>query len=188
MNTVPQRYTGLAIILHWVMALAFLLMLVSGFVMAYGGLPPGQRFDLYQWHKSLGVVLLLAFFLRLGLRLVRRPPPLPASFPRWEAVAAKAGHRALYLCMIIMPVSGWIVVSASVYGLPTIVFGLFEWPHVPGLTGDKAVEQGAGSVHLVMALAFVLLIAVHIAAVVKHAVVDRHNLLARLWWVKGNRS
>lgn len=180
-----DRYTGVAIILHWVMAVAFFLMLGSGLVMAYGDLPKGDLFRLYQWHKSLGVLLLLAFALRIGWRLVARPPALPGYFPPWEAIAARLGHWGLYFCMVALPLSGWAMVSASVYGLPTIVFGLFEWPHIPGLAGDAAAEAAAKTAHTALAILFGLLITVHLAAVAKHLVADRDNILARMWWSKG---
>lgn len=184
MNQNSQRYHTIAITLHWVMALAFILMLASGLIMAEDDLDLAKatRFAMYQWHKSLGVILLLAFFLRLVLRFVFKPPALPASFAKLEALGAKAGHWALYALMIAMPLSGWAMVSASVYGLPTIVFGLFEWPHLPGIAANKDVYEAANKAHEIMGTVFIGLILLHVAAVVKHWVVDKENLLRRMWW------
>ncbi len=167
------------------MALAFLLMLASGTAMVFGDLAPALKFRLYQWHKSLGVLLLLAAVLRLGLRLLVRPPALPASIAGLEALAAKAAHVALYIFMLAVPLSGWVMVSANVIGIPTIVFGWFQWPHLPGLGPDAGVEGAAKSVHFWLTLGFAGLIAVHVAAVVKHLVFDRENILARMWWGRG---
>ncbi|MBM3617602.1 MAG: cytochrome b [Alphaproteobacteria bacterium] len=178
------RYTSVAIILHWVMAIAFLLMLASGYTMEYLEIPKELKFNLYQWHKSLGVLLLVAFVLRILWRVTHKPPFLPLSMPRWERKAAKLGHFLLYVCMLFVPLAGWAMVSASVYGLPTIVFGWFEWPHIPNLAGNEAIGGLAKTAHWVLAWAFTALILGHIAAVLKHRVIDKENLLTRMWWGK----
>ena len=178
----PDRYHSLTIMLHWVMAVAFVLMFVSGLSMVFLTLVPAFKFNLYQWHKSLGVVLMAAFALRLLVRLLTTAPAMPAHFARWEKLAAKIAHVGLYGLMIAMPISGWVMVSASVYGLPTIVFGLFEFPHVPNVAGDAAVEAWAKTTHGLLAIAFGLMIALHVAAVIKHAVIDHDNLLRRMIW------
>lgn len=181
-----HRYDAVVIALHWVMAVAVLLMLGSGLTMRYIELPQSLLFNLYQWHKSLGVLLLLAFFLRLGWRLTHTPPALPASIVGLEALAAKGGHWALYAVMILLPLSGWVMVSASVYGLPTIVFGWFEWPHIPGIAANTAISDVSKTVHWWLAVAMMLLLTGHVGAVLKHAVIDEENIFSRMWW--GKRS
>jgi cytochrome b561 len=180
MDAAPLRYSCFAIALHWVMALAFLLMLASGLVMANLDIPKSLQFQIYQWHKSLGVLLLLAFFLRLAVRLRARVPELPVRMKPFEKKAAKAGHFALYVWMIALPLTGWLVVSASPFGLPTIVFGWFEWPHIPDLAGNEPVSEFAETAHQWLAYAFIALIAGHVAAVVKHYLIDKENLLPRM--------
>jgi cytochrome b561 len=178
-----QRYTSVAIVLHWIMALSFLLMLGSGLIMTDLE-DRALQFQMYQWHKSLGVLLLLAFFARIGWRLFHRPPALPGDMKPLEKKAARAGHYGLYALMILIPLSGWIMVSASIYGLPTIVFGLFEWPHVPGISSSETISETFEEVHEILAYLFMAMIAVHIAAVAKHYLVDKENLLNRMWWTK----
>lgn len=183
MADTPLRYHGITVALHWLMALSFFVMLTSGFVMSNAeSLEPSIKFKLYQWHKSGGVLLLLAFFVRLGMRLWRAAPILPASFKKLDIVAAKWGHWGLYGLMIAMPVTGWVIVSSSGYGLPTLVFNWFEWPHIPGLAGNKMLRSIAGQAHLILAFVFAFMIAAHVAAVVKHALKDKVNLLPRMWW------
>lgn len=178
------RYNSVTIILHWVMALAFLLMFASGITMEYVDIDKSMKYQLFQWHKGGGVLLLLAAVLRLAVRIVRHAPPLPDVMPALEKFMAKIGHWGLYVLMFIMPISGWLMVSSSELGLPTIVFGLFEWPHIPGVAANEAVHDGAEMAHFILAIIFGLLIAGHIAAVVKHAVIDKENLLKRMWWSK----
>jgi cytochrome b561 len=179
------RYHRAIVLLHWLMALCFLMMLASGFAMAEDDLlEKSLRFQVFQWHKSLGVLLLVAVAARVFLRLVTRAPALPAAFKPWEKLAAAAGHLGLYAAMLFMPLSGWAMASSSPYGLPTIVFGLFEWPHIPGIAANAAVSDAAKDVHEILAIAFLLLIGAHVGAVIKHFVLDKINLLPRMSWKK----
>ena len=180
MSSTPSRYHAAAIILHWIMAVAFLLMLASGLAMANLEIEKSLKFQMYQWHKSLGVLLLLAFFLRLAIRLSTQQPPWPVSMKPLERKTAHAGHMVLYVWMIALPLTGWAIVSASIYGLPTIVFGWFEWPHIPGIFGNEDLEEIAEDTHSFLAYCFILFIAGHIAAVIKHAFIDHENLLPRI--------
>lgn len=176
------RYNSFAIILHWVMAFGFFLMLITGVMMVYLITDKALQFQMYQWHKSGGVLLLMAATLRLIWRFTHKAPSLPVHFPAFEKWAAKAGHVGLYVLMFLMPITGWVMVSASIYGLPTIVFGWFEWPHIPHLQGNEGIESLAKQAHLILAIGFAALIIGHVAAVIKHAVVDHENLLTRMWW------
>ncbi|MEM7619927.1 MAG: cytochrome b [Pseudomonadota bacterium] len=177
-----QRYNTGAIILHWIMALAFFLMLASGIVMTYIDIGQSLKFQMYQWHKSLGVLLLLALGLRIIWRFISTAPALPDHFSALEKIAGHAGHLALYVFMILMPLSGWVMVSSSVYGLPTIVFDMFEWPHIPDIQGNEVIETRSRNAHFVFAVLFSIIIFTHIAAVIKHMLYDNENLLNRMWW------
>ena len=176
----PKRYSSLIIILHWSMAAAIFMMLISGAIMTrveFDG-----QFELYQIHKSVGVLLLLALLLRMIVRAVTKSPPIPNHFPRLEQLAAKAGHAGLYLFMAAMVISGWVMVSSSVLGLPTIVFGWFEWPHLPFVEQNEATEHLTKNIHFYSAIGLGLLLAGHIGAVIKHRYFDHENLIKRLWW------
>jgi cytochrome b561 len=188
MHSDAQRYHGLAIALHWIIALAIILMLASGLVMKEMELAKDVKFQLYQWHKSLGVLVLCAVLLRVVVRLLTHPPALPARMKLWERKAAGLGHFALYGLMLAMPLTGWAVVSSSVYGLPTMVFGWFEWPHIPGLAGNEMLHDLAEELHENFALLMMFVIAVHLAAVVKHYVVDKENLLPRMGIGKAHKE
>lgn len=180
----PKRYHSVAIILHWVMAFGFFLMLATGVMMVYFITDKSLQFQMYQWHKSGGVVLLLAASVRMMWRLSHVAPPLPGHVPTFERWAAKAGHVGLYVMMFLLPITGWVMVSSSIYGLPTIVFGMFEWPHIPNIQGQVGIENLAKQAHLILAIIFAGLIAGHVAAVIKHAVLDHEHLLTRMWWTR----
>ena len=151
-------------------------------MMANVELEKATQFKLYQWHKSSGVLLLLAFILRLVLRLLIRPPALPEVLSGAQQRMTKIGHWAMYGLMLAMPLTGWLMVSASVYGLPTIVFNWFEWPHIPNVQGEKHIEERANTAHFVLAILFFSAIVGHIGAVIWHRKYDGIRLIKRMWW------
>ncbi len=187
MTAVGERYSSVAIALHWLIALAILLQLASGLWMV-GALAEKDTqmlaFQVYQWHKSLGLTVLILSLLRLFWRLSHRAPPLPDGMTRWERIAAKGTHHLFYFLMILLPLTGWVVVSASSLGLPTLYWGLFQWPHLPlfGLeAGTKAVlERAVGEVHEFLAYATIALLVLHVGAALKHHLVDRDDVLSRM--------
>src|ERR1700758_4513528 len=97
------RYTLIAIVLHWAMALGIAVLVVLGLVMAHLKLGPMRLFQLYQLHKSIGITVLLAAVLRRAGRLIHHPPALPASMPPLERKAASTGHALLYGFLFVLP-------------------------------------------------------------------------------------
>jgi cytochrome b561 len=177
-----NRYHSAIIIIHWLMALSFFWMLSSGFLMVNFNIDLSLKFRFYQWHKASGVILLMLVLLRIIVRILTKSPKLPKEILKTEARLAKIGHLALYLFMILMPLTGWIIVSSSIYGLPTIVFGLFEWPHISAIAGSEKIESLAKNLHFYFAIIFSFLITLHIGAAIKHVLIDKINLLKRMWW------
>lgn len=181
--SVPSRsYDPVAKTLHWLIALAIIGMLALGWIMA--DLPNGpEKFSLFQWHKSIGLTILVLALMRLTWRLKHAAPPLPASMPTWEKLAAHAGHFLLYVLMIGMPLAGWAIVSTSSLGLPTMFYGLFSWPHLPiGSTpeGKKTIHDLAAWAHGVAAWVLAVLIVGHAAAAWKHHLINRDDVLTRM--------
>jgi cytochrome b561 len=163
-------------------------MFASGLYMVNADISKADQFRLYQVHKASGVLVFLAIALRMFVRLFAHVPALPDQISEKDRVYAKWGHLALYAAMIIMPLSGWFMVSASPFGLPTIVFDWFEWPHIPGIERNRSIETLARTVHWYMAIAFITLVATHVFAVLKHKRIDKVNLLKRMWWSKHNEK
>lgn len=174
------RYPWPLIVLHWLMAVMILLMLASGLVIGTLELERAQKFQLMQWHKSLGVWVLIVAMIRLAVRVRLVVPPLPLLLPERERRLARLGHVALYGWMVAVPLAGWLIVSSSATGLPTLVFGWFEWPHVPGVAMNEAVHEVAEEAHFLLAYSLLILVVIHVAAVAKHWWKDRVNLLSRM--------
>lgn len=181
-RTAPSRYSTVAIILHWAIAALIAWNLVLGFEMHDAkGL---AQFNLFQLHKSVGISVLLLSLARAGWRLTHRPPALPAAMPAWEKLLARAAHVGLYLIMIGMPLTGWVVVSTSPLNIPTLLFHTVPWPHLPLHdlpTATKAsVNAGFGTVHMALAWGALALIALHIAGALKHMFLTRDGVIRHM--------
>lgn len=184
-KSAPQRYHTLSILLHWTIVLGLLFMFVSGLYMVYADISKADQYKLFQVHKAAGVVMLWGILLRVCVRLFTKAPPLPAELNQVEAKRAKLGHIGLYCALMLMPLSGWLMVSASPFGLPTFVFvDWIKWPHIPGVARNKTIESIANYTHWITAITLALLILGHIAAVLWHKRAHKVNLLNRMWWSK----
>lgn len=175
-------------LLHWVTAGVILFALGLGFYMVevLSGTDSEtllERFALTQTHKSWGVLAFALVALRLVWRAMNPTPSLPDGMSGLERTAAHGGHIALYVCMIAMPISGWLMASASplqdTYGIKNMVFGLFELPD-PFVPGSSELDETLKAVHFYTALALVVLVVVHIAAALKHALINKDGVMRRM--------
>lgn len=173
-----SRYGSVAIVLHWMIALLMLGQIAVGLTMTR---LHDQRlaFGLIQWHKSFGFLTLALVLLRIGWRLLNRPPPLPASMPDWEKRGAGLSHALLYGLMLALPVSGWVLVSVSTLAIPTYAFYLFVIPHLP-LAATDAAETAATATHHWLAYLAIAVLALHGLAALRHHFVLRDDVLKRM--------
>jgi cytochrome b561 len=168
-------------LLHWTMAALILFQLGFGLYMTRVS-DLLERFVLTQTHKSWGFVVFLLALARILWRLANPArPPLPATMPAWQLRAAGLSHAALYVLMILMPASGWLMASASptqdLLQMQNLVFGRYALPD-PFVPGVAAIEDAARAVHVTAALCLTLLLAVHAGAALKHQLVDHDGVLA----------
>lgn len=173
-------------LLHWGMAGLILYQLTLGFYMANFVEDLFRQFQLTQTHKSWGFVIFALAVARAGWRLASpRGPVAPAHLPRWQARAAAATHGLLYVLILVVPLSGWVYVSASplqdLLGIENTVFGLFAMPD-PWQPGNAAVANVARTVHGAGAVLMTLILALHAGAAIKHHLVDRDDVLRRMTW------
>jgi len=175
----PKRYSTVAIVLHWLLALVILTMFGVGVYMTDLPFSP-QRLKLYNWHKWAGVTFLALTLLRLVWRMTHRPPALPATvtrtMPGWQIRADHATHHLMYLLFFAVPLAGWAYSSAA--GFPIVWFGQLPLPDL--LAVDKELAELIKPSHKLLALALVALAGLHLAAALKHQRVDRDGLLARM--------
>ena len=186
MNTLqPQakRYSLIAVLLHWLIALLFAGMIGVGFYMTrLGDTELGLKFSLYQWHKSFGITIMLLTLCRLGWRLTHTPPR-NTNFRAWDQRIAATVHILLYSLTFAIPLMGWAMVSASPFNIPTLLFGEFHWPHFTFLSElpDKAsAESMLKLIHKTLAYGAAALALVHMAAALRHHFILRDNTLMKM--------
>ena len=187
----PKRYTTVAIGLHWLMAFLILAMLAVGKYMVSLDETSHLRFTLTQWHKTIGVLLLLLAVARLLWRLTHRAPAHPKAAPLWEKLAAHGSHILLYVLLFVAPVTGWMLVSVSPLNIDTLLFNVIPWPHLPWLHDLVDKESAVARYHDFHAWAtglLILLLFVHIAAGLKHHFVNKDTVLTRISPVPGSGS
>ena len=188
LSNTPTSWGWASRLLHWVSAGVILFLLGLGFYMVevLSGTDSEtllERFALTQTHKSWGFVAFALVALRMIWRAMNPTPALPDGMSGLERAAAHGGHIALYACMIAMPISGWLMASASplqdTYGIKNMVFGLFELPD-PFVPGSSELDETLKAVHFYTALALIVLMLVHIGAALKHAFVNKDGVLRRM--------
>jgi cytochrome b561 len=177
-DSTPSRYTGTAIVLHWLLGLGLVTSFGLGLYMADLPLSP-QRLKLYNWHKWAGVTILAFSFVRLAWRLMHKPPAdLPMS--PVQRGAAHAAHNVLYVLFFAVPLVGWAYSSAA--GFPIVAFGVLPLPDFVPV--DKALAQAIKPWHERLAWLMAIVVLAHVAAALKHHFIDRDNILSRMWLQK----
>jgi cytochrome b561 len=181
MNTAPapRRYTGVAIGLHWLLALSLVGIFSVGFYMS--GLPfSPQRLKLYNWHKWAGVTILILSAIRLAWRLTHKPPALPQavtlSMPSWQLQAYHATHVLMYALFFIVPLVGWAYSSAA--GFPIVMFGVLPLPDF--VSASKPLAELIKPWHQITAYSLAALVVLHVVAAIKHHFIDKDDLLLRM--------
>jgi cytochrome b561 len=178
-----RGYGVVAVSLHWIIALLIFAMLAMGWRMTDETVPQMVRFQLYQLHKSVGLTILVLTALRVLWRVIHPAPSLPPHIAGWQRGLAHLVHIGLYVIMLGLPLTGWAMVSASPWGLPTIVFNLFEWPHIPflaALENKEPVEAALKNAHFFLVWGAVFLLALHIAGALKHRFIDKDYWASRM--------
>ncbi|MBH1971107.1 cytochrome B [Moraxellaceae bacterium AER2_44_116] len=184
MNATRNRYTNVAIILHWLIAAAIIFQMVLGWRL--GDAPKGAAtYALFQLHKSIGFTILFLSLARLAWRFMHTPPALPSHMKAWEKTASHLVHIGFYGIMLGLPLTGWLLVSTSKINIPTVLFGVMPMPHLPFLselavTTKAMLNDAAGAGHGLLALLTCLLLLLHVGAVLKHQVIVKDNVFARM--------
>jgi len=167
-------------LLHWLVALLIVINSVIGVYMDTNRI---EDYELIQTHKSWGFAIFTLALLRILWRLLNpQTPALPEVMPRWQRRASALTHLALYVLIVAVPISGWLMVSASPLqdmGVRNMVFGLFEMPD-PFPTGDARLTARLVDVHYALWYALTAVVGLHAAAALHHHFVQRDRVLARM--------
>lgn len=171
-----SRYSTTAIWFHWIIAI--LIITNIGLAMLTDDMSREARGPYMDYHKAIGITILFLSIARLGWRLGHKPPTLPANMAGWQVLLSKISHILFYVLMIGLPIGGWLWMST--YPAPFSYFGLFEVPMLP-VEGNKALGEALHEGHELGGKIMLGLVVLHLLAVAKHHLVDKHNLLARMW-------
>ena len=173
-----ETYSPLHKTVHWLTAILVAVLLPIGFYMVwrYGATDnDAMTVRLFDLHKLLGLVVLCLLVVRVAVRLARGVPP-PASFARWQRLAAETNHLVIYVLLLAVPLLGWL--GASAYDLNSLPGGL----RLPALLAKDT--DLAGRIlwwHGWVAIALGLACAGHIGAALVHRVVLRDGVFERMW-------
>jgi len=168
-----HRYSVTAMTLHWLIALLIFVQICLGWYMneVLPDHSPAQA-NIESIHISLGLTILMLVLARIVVRLIYRPPPLPAGLAPWERYLAHTSHLVFYILMLAMPLTGWALVSM---GNKPISFWGLPWPHLPGVamifgaSPPKPVRHELSHIHVYILIWIVLInLALHVAGALKH--------------------
>lgn len=176
------RYTGIAIGLHWLMLAALAGAFAMGLYIQELPFSP-NKLRLISYHKWAGITIFIVLLFRIYWRLTHRPPALPSGMPGWQKRAAEATHMALYVLMLLIPITGWLMSSAK--GFQTVWFGLVPLPDLL----DKNAELGdlLKQIHMLLNFILVATVFAHAGAAFKHHFINRDNVLIRMLPFLGSR-
>jgi cytochrome b561 len=170
-----EGYGLVSRLFHWLMAIAIVAMFALGLWMV--------RLDYYSpyynsapdLHRSVGMVLLATLVVRWIWRAAN-PKPQADTLSPLEQKASYAVHWGFYVLLLALMISGYLISTPD--GQPISVFG---WFSVPAIFKMPGLESRAGTVHRILAYATIALAVVHTLAALKHHVVDKSQILRRMW-------
>src|SRR5262245_34408010 len=175
LRSTRTRWGRIAMGFHWIVAALIFTQFALGWIAEEYRRSP-TKIDLFVWHKSIGMLVLVLALLRLAWRAFDRKPLLPEWMSPAERAAAWTSHALLYVLMLAMPLSGWVINSAANFPLK-----LFWLVPLPSITApDKALQELAESVHLALFWTLAAVVSIHIAAALRHHFGKRDDILRRM--------
>jgi cytochrome b561 len=186
-DNAASTYDAVAVVLHWLLAVLIVVSFFLGLLMVDLPFSP-QRFRFFNWHKWLGIAVLMLSAGRLLWRASgHRPPPVPAAMAPWQRAAFRGTHLVFYALFFVVPLLGWAYTSAV--GVPVVFLG---WLPLPDFVArDKALgDDVLKPLHAAASYLLAAIVVVHVAAALKHHYIERDGLLVRMWpwWPSRRRA
>lgn len=179
-----RHYTAVGIAFHWSMVGLIALQLFLGWRTTW--LPAGyDKVAAYALHGHIGLLILTLASLRLVWRMIVPRPENTEDLPGWQHWAARVTHWVLYGAMFALPLTGWLMLSATARSEPIVIFGLVPWPHMPFFEEMKLIERAgwedvAENAHEFLVWSLLGLLALHVGAALQHQFVNRDEVLSRM--------
>jgi cytochrome b561 len=163
-------------VLHWLIAaLLAAIAAVGWYMMSIEDEPDAGWY--FSQHKSVGLLIGLLVLARIAWRLSRRPQGLPATVPRWQALLSTGTQVALYLAMVLMPLTGYLGASYSKRGVQFFGIDTPRW----ALPDHDTAEQFF-DIHSTLIWVLAALVALHVAGALKHLLLDKDGVFQRMWF------
>jgi cytochrome b561 len=164
---------------HWMIAILFLAQLALGYFMSRDNIDPVLQFDLFQYHKSIGFLVLALAVPRFIWSVFSRKPRALDGDGLVSRFAARVAHAALLFLTLAVPLAGWAVASTSPLQIPSYVFDLIVVPGLPMAISDQA-ETFWTDVHATLAYLAAVIVLLHVAAALWHHFIRRDRTLRRM--------
>lgn len=173
-NTLTS-YGSVAKFLHWLIFLLVLGMLIIGFL--FDDIQDkALKSQLINYHKLTGITILALMIFRLFWAFLNPKPLLPPGTPRWHYFLERTMHGLLYLVLIAMPLSGWIMSVAGGH-FPHFLNYQLTLPFVPE---SKALGNTMFETHETLAIVIIVLVSLHVLAALYHHFVKKDDILKRM--------
>lgn len=169
-----STYGGVTKLLHWLVFILVVVLLIVGFTVEDIG-DKAIRSNILNVHKLTGLTVLFLMLLRALWALTNPKPALPSDTPHWQRIAERIVHVSLYLALIAMPVSGWVMTSAA--GKPP---HFFNWILALPVPQNKPLSDYAWLTHEVLSLVIIILVSIHVAAALYHFFIKKDNIMQRM--------
>jgi cytochrome b561 len=173
--TATARYSTLQIAIHWISAIIILGMFPIGLVMTRLG--PGPTTNLlYELHKSFGLIVIGLALIRIAVRAISGAPPILQTIPPWQRIAARGTHVALYILILLVPLTGLAATSACC--APVNLF--WSIPMTLPIYGGFAVAKPIFLLHNVFSVTLAGILLLHAGAALHHHYVKKDDTLRRM--------
>ena len=170
-------YSRTAIVLHWLIAALVLAQLALGWWMIdIPKNPVGVRAWWFNLHKSLGITTGLLVIVRIVWRVTHPAPPLPETLPEWQRAAAKVSHAGLYLCLLTMPITGYLGSNFTKYPIKYFGYAIPHWGW-----DAPPLKELMSQIHYATVVVFMILIGVHVLAAFRHLLTRDDQVFRRMW-------
>lgn len=172
-----EKYSNISKILHWMIAVMVLLMLSGSFFLS--SLPENFQPVAYMYHKSSGLTVLFLMIMRLFCIYLFGRPPLPESVPLWDRCLSRLVQYTLYVVLLVMPLSGWIMSMAG--GRIPVYFGLFPVAF-PGIPISDSLHEWMDLGHKTIAWVLIALISTHILGALRQYFIKKNQVLQQMFF------
>jgi cytochrome b561 len=164
---------------HWLIAALAIFLIAYGWWMTHFA-QRADRLAHYSFHSSIGYDLLLLLVFRLCWRVMDPAPLMPPVMVRWERIAAMSSHILLYVLLLAVSVTGWLLAGTLRRPLSATLFGFIPVP-VMNNAVDRAFHDLMEDSHQIMSYVLLALVVVHVAAALRHHYIKKNDILRRMW-------